>query len=322
MATMQALVFEGRLSLAEVPKPHIPGEALVRVSMAGICKTDVEICKGYMDFRGILGHEFCGVVEDSPDRTLVGKRVVGEINASCQACRWCAQGLGRHCPDRTVLGISGRNGAMAEYLTLPVANLLEVPPSVSDEMAVFVEPLAAALEIPDQVQIRPDSRVLVIGDGKLGLLIAMVLRLSGCEALLVGRHPEKLALFAGNNGRTITVDMLLQSSERFDLVVEASGSPRGWELAVDRVRPRGTIVLKSTYHGGLNFNPAALVINEITLVGSRCGPFAPALRLMEAGLVDPTPLISAVYSLDQAEEAFLKSQDKRALKVLLKVGHG
>jgi len=317
---MKALIFDGTLKLTDTPKPVPPsGEALVRVTTAGICNTDVEITRGYMNFRGVPGHEFVGIVEAADERELIGARVVGEINAGCGQCSWCAQGMERHCPNRTVLGIAGRDGAFAEYLCLPVKNLVRVPDSLSDEIAVFTEPLAAAMEILEQVKIEPSYRVLVLGDGKLGLLVAMVLRLTGCDLVLVGKHRDKLELFARGGGAVLLLDELKSSNERFDVVVEASGSPSGWDLAVSCVKPRGTVVLKSTYHGALNFNPAPLVIDEITVVGSRCGRFGPALRVLDAGLVDPTVLIAAVFPFDQAEEAFQRSQDRGALKILLKM---
>ncbi len=317
---MKALVFDGALTLKEIPVPDpAPGEALVRVRIAGICKTDVEITRGYMAFTGVPGHEFVGTVESSPEKDLVGSRVVGEINAGCGTCSLCRQGLERHCPDRTVLGILGRNGALAEYLTLPVANLIRVPDGISDTKAVFTEPLAAAVEILEQVAIRPADSVLIVGDGKLGMLVAMVLRLTGSHVLMVGKHPDKLEIWRGMGGVTILLDQLEAASDRFDVVVEASGHPSGWGLAMRKVKPRGTIVLKSTYHGALDFNTAPLVIDEITVVGSRCGQFAPALRLMDAGLVDPLPLMTAVYTLEEAEEAFKKSQEKGAHKILLKM---
>lgn len=317
---MKALVFDERLSLQDAPVPNpLPDEALVKVRMAGICKTDVEIVKGYMDFHGVPGHEFVGTVERSSDPQQVGLRVVGEINSGCRECSFCRKGLERHCPHRTVLGILGRDGAMAEYLTLPASNLLPVPPSLPDEKAVFTEPLAAALEILEQVKIQPADRVAVIGDGKLGLLICMVLRLTGCDLVLVGKHPEKMKLFTDMKGSTIFLDEFCARDDHYDVVVEASGHQSGWELAVSRVKPRGVIVLKSTYHGSLNFNPAPLVIDEITVVGSRCGQFAPALRLMESGLVDPTPLISGIFPMDQAGEAFRVSQEPGNFKILLKM---
>lgn len=317
---MRALVFDGNLSLKEIPKPKAAGsEALVRVSVAGICKTDVEITKGYMGFQGVPGHEFVGVVEEAPNRDLIGRRVVGEINAGCGECRYCARGLERHCPNRTTLGILGRDGALAEYLTLPVSNLLPVPDNVTDEIGVFTEPLAAAVEILEQSHIQPNSRALVIGDGKLGLLVSMVLRLTGGDTLLVGKHPDKLALFSAQNGSTMLLERFANTSDRYDFIVEASGSPSGWDLAMSRINPRGVIVLKSTYHGSITYNSAQLVIDEITVMGSRCGPFAPALRLLERGLIDPSALISAVIPFSDAEEAFRIASGSQSLKVLLKM---
>ncbi|HTY25478.1 MAG TPA: alcohol dehydrogenase catalytic domain-containing protein [Desulfomonilaceae bacterium] len=320
MGLVKALVFREKLALEEVPKAIPgPGEALIKVSIAGICKTDVEISRGYMDFQGIPGHEFVGIVESSPDPRQVGTRVVGEINVGCGNCSQCRQGLERHCLSRTVLGILGRNGAFAEYLTLPASNLVCVPASLPDEKAVFVEPLAAALEILDQVAIRPTDRVLVIGDGKLGLLVSMALRPTGCDLQLVGKHPRKLDLFARLGGSVQVLEHFSGSEHGFDVVVEASGHPSGWEFALKMVKPRGTIVLKSTFHGSFNFNPAPLVINEITVVGSRCGKFAPALRLMESGIIDPTPLISGSFRLEDIEEAFKRSVEKEYIKVLVKM---
>ena len=287
--------------------------------MAGICKTDAEIIQGYMNYTGVLGHEFVGVVHQSPDPELLGKRVVGEINSGCGRCAYCRNGLERHCPHRTVLGIQGRNGAFAEYLALPQASLVPLPENLSNEKAVFTEPLAAALEILEQVKICPSGRVLVIGDGKLGLLVSMVLNLTGCDTLLVGKHPGKLDLFGRMGGKVMTVDALTERTEEFDVVIEASGHPSGWDLATNLVKPRGTLVLKSTYHGALDFNPASLVINEITVVGSRCGLFPPAIRILERGLIDPTSLISGVFPFDQAEEAFKQSLDSSTFKVLLKM---
>jgi threonine dehydrogenase-like Zn-dependent dehydrogenase len=320
---MKALVFEEKLALQDVPVPNpLPGEALVKVAVAGICKTDVEIVKGYMNFHGVPGHEFVGTVERSSDPRQTGLRVVGEINAGCGECSLCRSGLERHCRHRTVLGILGRDGAMAEYLTLPASNLVPVPDDLPNEKAVFTEPLAAALEILEQVKIQPAHRVAVLGDGKLGLLICMVLRLTGCDLVLVGKHPEKMKFFEDMHGSTIPLDAFRATDDRFDVIVESSGHPSGWELAVSRVEPRGTIILKSTYHGSLNFNPAPLVIDEITVVGSRCGQFAPALRLMESGLVDPSPLISAVFPMDRAGEAFRASQEPGNFKILLKMADG
>ncbi len=316
---MKALVFDGKTALKEVPRPKpAEGDALVRVLVAGICNTDVEITRGYMGFKGILGHEFVGTVEQCSNPDLTGKRVVGEINVGCGRCEFCRQHLERHCPERTVLGILGRDGAMAEYLALPESNLVVVPDNVPDEKAVFTEPLAAAVEILEQVKIEPNHRVLIIGDGKLGLLIAAVVRLTGCGPVLAGKHPEKMGLFSKQGGTALTLEELSATVERFDVVIEASGNPSGWDLAVERVKSRGTVVLKSTYHAALDFNPASLVIDEITVVGSRCGRLAPALRLMEQGLVDPTPLMSEVFPLEQAEEAIERAKESDSLKILLR----
>lgn len=317
---MKAFVFDGKPRLVEMEKPApSKEEALIKVRLAGICKTDLEIIKGYMDFQGVLGHEFVGSVEEARDETIIGRRVVGEINAGCGACSYCYRGLQRHCPNRTVMGILGRAGAMAEYLTLPLENLSVVPENVSDEKAAFTEPMAAALEILEQIKIEPNHRILVVGDGKLGLLVSMVLRLTGCDLLCVGKHDNKLKLLNDLAINTIKLDSVDQLGREFDMVVEASGNPGGWSLAVSKVKPRGAIVLKSTYHGAFDFNPAPLVIDEITVIGSRCGVFEPALRLMQRGLIDPLPLLSDILPLEKAEEAFQKSQDKGILKILLSI---
>lgn len=316
---MKALYFNGcNLELQERPIPENgEGESLVKVLLAGICRTDLEIMKGYMNFVGIPGHEFVGEVVKSANPKLVGKRVVGEINAGCGACDFCRHGMERHCSNRTVLGISGRDGAFAEYLTLPNSNLLEVPASVSNEKAVFVEPLAAALEILEQIHIPPASRVLIIGDGRLAVLISLVLRLTGCEFIVLGKHSNKVKLFEEIGARVSLLDDLRDTRGRFDFVVEASGSPSGWTLATEFVKPRGVIVLKSTYHGNLDFNAAILVINEISILGSRCGQFLPALRLLASDFVDPTVLISDSLGLDEFSEAFSKAKTSGVFKVLI-----
>jgi threonine dehydrogenase-like Zn-dependent dehydrogenase len=315
---MKALMYDGRMLMTDVPVPEPKtGEALVRVLIAGICKTDVEISKGYMNFRGIPGHEFVGIVQDSPDADQVGARVVGEINAGCGGCPLCAAGMQRHCSSRTVLGIDGRDGAFAEYLTLPASNLIPVPARLTNSKAVFAEPLAAALEILEQVPVQPGYRVLVIGDGKLGLLACSVLKLTGCDLVLVGKHREKMKIFGATGGTTVSLDRLSEISEPFDVVVEASGHTSGFEYAMRHLRPRGTLVLKSTYQGDLTLNAAPIVINEVSVVGSRCGKFEPALRLLAQGLIDPTPLIDTAFPFDQAEQAFRRSQETGALKVLL-----
>ncbi len=316
---MKAITFDGTLRLEDRPRPVPPhNEALIRIRMAGICKTDAEILRGYMNFSGILGHEFVGVVEEAPDNSMIGTRVVGEINCGCGVCPFCKKGLARHCPNRTVLGIQERDGVFAEFTTLPLENLFVVPEAVTDEAAVFVEPIAAALEVLEQIHIAPADTVAVIGDGKLGLLVSMALRLSGADVVLVGKHPEKMAIFQRLGGSAMTVADFRSSSRAFGTIVEASGNTSGWELAVHRVAPRGVIVLKSTYHGALTTDLSALVVNEITVVGSRCGQFAPALRLLERGLLDPLPLISEIYDSRHALAAFQKAVSPGVLKILIR----
>jgi len=312
---MKALRFErNELKLAEVELPRRAGEALVRVTTAGICNTDLEIVRGYAGFSGTLGHEFAGVVEESPDPSQVGRRVVGEINAGCGVCELCQRNDPRHCLNRTVLGIRTRDGAFAEYLSLPPQNLLAVPKNVSDRQAVFTEPLAAACEILDQVAIGPGRRVAVIGDGKLGQLIARVLATTGCDLTLVGRHARKLELAAKAGIQTTIAPF---DPPRFDLVVEASGSAAGLQLALDLVRARGTIVLKSTFHGDVQLNTSRIVVDEISVIGSRCGRFEKALALLEAGKVDVEPLIAGQFRLADGVAAMAEAARPGVLKVLL-----
>jgi 2-desacetyl-2-hydroxyethyl bacteriochlorophyllide A dehydrogenase len=294
------------------------GEALVRVRLAGICNTDLELLKGYMGFRGVPGHEFVGAVEkvNGKEEELIGKRFVGEINLACGACLLCAKGMGTHCEKRSVLGILSKDGALAEYLTLPISNLHEVPGALADEEAVFTEPLAAAYEILEQVNIDPHEKVLVIGDGKLGILIALVLKKTKAEVTLVGKHERKLAIARGQAVKAMHLDDLVRDSS-YDVVVEASGSAAGFEDALSMVRPRGTIVLKSTVARKREMNLTPLVVNEITLVGSRCGPFEPALRALAHKEIDVRPLITAVCRIDDALEAFEKAKEKDSLKVLV-----
>jgi alcohol dehydrogenase len=315
---MRALVFDGQLRLVtDHPRPAPgPGEALVRVSLAGICSTDLEITHGYMGFQGVLGHEFVGVVESAADASLIGQRVVGEINCSCGVCPTCVAGNSTHCPERTTLGIGGRDGALADYCVLPQRNLHPVPGAVPDEEAVFVEPLAAALEILEQVHLRPTQRVVVLGDGKLGLLVAQVVRLVGCELLAVGRHADKLAILERQG---ISTRLAGQADDvSADVVIDCTGQPEGFAAGRAMVRPRGTFVLKSTFHGQNEVNLTSLVVDEVRLIGSRCGPFPPALRLLQLRLVDVTGLIAGVYPLDQAITAFGHARTRGALKVLLR----
>ncbi len=294
---------------------------MVRVTLSGICNTDLEITRGYMGFHGVLGHEFVGLVEQAPDSVWIGQRVVGEINCVCGSCGACLRGDGTHCPHRTTLGISNRDGTLAEYCVLPLENLHRVPDGVRDEQAVFVEPLAAVLEIADRVHIRPTEQVIVVGDGKLGLLVAQVLRLTGCELCVVGRHESKLSVLARQGIDTcLERDVPAEAAvDMVDVVVDCTGHPDGFALARRLVRPRGKMVLKSTFHGDNQVNLTMLVVDEVTLVGSRCGPFAPALRLLQQGLVDVESLIDAVYPLAEGVAAFERAGTRGTLKVLVKI---
>ena len=297
-----------------IPVPA-SGEALIRVRRAGICNTDIELTKGYYPFTGILGHEFAGIVEQGPVN-LVGERVVGEINATCGDCEACRQGRPNHCSRRTVLGIVGRNGAFAEYLCLPVDNLYSVPEPVSLDAATFTEPLAAAVQILEQVSVESSDRVLIVGDGKLGQLVGVTLALVSDEVTVLGRHESKLAILRdcgletafGEPGRGV-----------YDVVVECTGNPAGFDLARAAVRPAGTIVLKSTYAGELTLDASALVVDEIRLVGSRCGPFQLALDLLSEGTIDVDRLVSDRFGLRDAPAAFARSGEPGVLKVLMEM---
>ncbi len=301
----------------DLPMPDPPaGEALVRVLAAGICNTDIELTRGYYPYTGVPGHEFVGVVERGPE-DIVGERVVGEINAVCRSCRACREGRSTHCENRTVLGIVGRDGAFAEYLTLPSDNLHLVPAHVSTEAATFLEPLAAALEIQEQVSVGPDDHVLVVGDGKLGQLIALTLAMTGCDLLVVGRHESKLGLLTAAGIATGTAEAV--TTNAFDVTVECTGDPGGFSVARRAVRPRGSLVMKSTYAGELALDASAVVVDELTLVGSRCGPFAPAVQLLADGTVDVKPLVHARYPLSEAVAAFEHAQRPGVLKVLLEI---
>ncbi len=300
-----------------IPEPQ-PGEALIRVLRAGICNTDLELLRGYYPYKGILGHEFVGVVEQGPAH-LLGQRVVGEINAACGDCRFCRQDQPTHCENRTVLGIVNRHGAFAEYLTLPIANLHCVPDNVPTDAATFTEPIAAALEIQQQVRVRETEKVLVVGDGKLGQLVAQTLALTGCDLLVVGRHAEKLANLSARGIPVGLADAVVDRA--FDLSVECTGNPEGFAIARRALRPRGTLVLKSTYAGKLAIDASSLVVDEITLIGSRCGPFAPALELLRTQQVDVSPLIQARYPLSEGLAAFDHAQKRGVLKVLLEISN-
>jgi threonine dehydrogenase-like Zn-dependent dehydrogenase len=307
----------GRVDVREAPRPVRPhGFALIRLLCAGICNTDLELQRGYYSFSGTPGHEFVGKVVEADDRALIGRRVVGEINLHCGACEWCRRNLGRHCPNRTVLGIVKHPGAFQEFLTLPERNLHFVPDSVSDEAAVFTEPLAAACEILEQVQIPCSSMVAVLGDGKLGLLIAQVLNAHGFRVRQFGRHAEKLRISERAGVETEIAGGSLPTAA-FQWVVEATGSADGLREAVRMTQPRGTIILKSTQHGLVGVDTAPVIVNEITVVGSRCGRFEPALDLIGRGLINVTDMISERRNLSDAPRAFEQAARKGTMKVLL-----
>ena len=312
----------GSLRVAEVGVPRAWGEALVRVALSGICNTDLEIARGYAGFAGTLGHEFVGVCEEAPGAEgLEGRRVVGEINAGCGRCELCAANDPRHCAARTVLGIVGRDGAHAEYLRLPAANLLVVPDEIPDERAVFTEPLAAACGVTERVRIEDGARVAVVGDGKLGLLCAQALAaLTSAEITLVGKHDSKLGIARRRGVETVRLDGsdAAKPARAFDVVVEASGSPAGLGLALSLLRPRGTLVLKSTFHGPTAFDSARVVVEEIAVVGSRCGRFAPALELLKSNRVDVESLIAEERPLADGVSAMARAAEGGVLKVLLR----
>jgi threonine dehydrogenase-like Zn-dependent dehydrogenase len=313
---MLALYFDGNLRLRDLPLPEPgPDEALIQVLLAGVCRTDLEVLRGYRAFTGVPGHEFVGLVEGPPESLWLGRRVVGEINIACGSCDLCRRGLGRHCRQRQFLGITRRPGTFAQYLTLPTANLHPLPEGIPDEAAVFTEPLAAALAVTDAAPNLAQSRALVVGDGNLGLLCALVLAVHGADVHLAGHYPEHLRLAKPYGVRGYLEQDL--TGRDYDVVVEASGSPIGLALALERVRPRGMVVLKSTYKGHYALDTAALVVPEVRLVGSRCGPFPAALRLLARGWIDPRPLISRSFPLADGTAALDFARQPGVLKVLL-----
>src|SRR5580704_13942550 len=330
---LAAVTRRNRVAVVQKPLPRLrQGRALVRVRLAGICNTDIEILRGYHNFHGTLGHEFVGEVvrvSSAKDRAWVGRRVVSEINLSCAGlgfrmpCSDCRRGIPTHCARRRVLGIIGHDGAFAEYLALPIANLHRVPAGISDEAAVFTEPLAAACEILEQVNIRAHREAAVIGDGKLAQLIARVLRASGPRVVMIGKHASKLRLarLAGIQTQKVSSPRAPRSNQ-FSLTVEATGSPSGLALAQRITVPRGTVVLKSTFHGAANVETWPMVVKELTVIGSRCGPFQPALALLRLGRVDPHPLISRVFPLEDAVAAIRYAQQPGVMKVLLRPEYG
>jgi len=316
---MRAIVYKGgKVSVKRSqpdPKPG-KGDLLIEVRQAGICRTDLEIVKGYMDFEGVMGHEFVGDVVGGP-REWRGKRVVAEINCVCEKCEMCRSGMANHCSRRTVIGINGRDGCFAERITVPIRNCHSLPDAVSDEAAVFVEPLAAAYQTIHQVAIEPRMKVAVLGAGRLGLLMAQVLATTDCQLEVIGRHSDKL-LFCDKKGiRTTLLKELLPRADR-DVVVECTGSPAGLELAMKLVRPRGTIVLKTTLAEAAAINTTPLVINELTLLGSRCGPFPEAINALARKQIDVLSMISKTFPLSKGLEALRAASDAHNIKVLLK----
>lgn len=317
---MLGLLLDGEPRVRDdLPEPaRAAGEALVRVRVAGVCDTDLQLARGYMGFRGVPGHEMVGEVVACDDPRWLGKRVVADINAGCGACEDCTQRDGHHCANRTVLGILGRSGAFAERMTIPERCLVEVPDALDDERAVFAEPLAAALHVLDELPSSPSgARALVLGDGKLGLLIAIALATSGVATTLVGHHADKLAIAKGKGVRTLLEAELAGAPREADLVVEATGSERGFARALALVRPRGTVVLKTTVAAKLEIDLAPLVIDEIKVVGSRCGDLARAVRALAAGEIDPSPMIVARYPLARADEALAQAGRRGTLKVIV-----
>lgn len=316
---MRALLFDGALHVdCTTPRP-LPGpdEALIRVRLAGICGTDLEVVRGYKGFAGILGHEFVGEVVSAPEEGWVGQRVCGEINVGCGACSFCRAALRSHCEHRTVVGILDRPGAFADFLTLPLENLHRVPDEIEDERAVFVEPLAAAFEMLDQVEVRAGLSVAVIGDGRLGNLCAQVMAAAGADVTVIGRHARKLAILSRLGLRT--AGMTTAPAGPYDIVVDATGSPSGLTEALARVRPRGTLILKSTYAGSFPLDLSTAVVNEITIIGSRCGPFNRALEALTRRSIDVTPMIDAVYPLECGLEAMERASAPGTMKVLLRM---
>lgn len=318
---MKALVFDRKLEFKnDLPEPpRKEGEAKIRVKLAGICNTDLEIIRGYMGFKGILGHEFVGIVVEADKKEIIGKRVVGEINCSCGTCEYCKIGLKKHCPNRSILGIYNRNGVFAEYVTLPETNLHVIPDNVSDEEAVFTEPLAAAFQILEQVHIKPTDKVIVLGDGKLGLLVAQVIQKTGCDIICIGRHQNKLSILQRLGIKTLLEKEIIEE-QIADIVIDCTGSPSGYDKALHLLKPwTGKLILKSTYAGVVELNLAPIVINEIAVIGSRCGPFPIALSALAEKKIHVKELISKQYPLEEGVEAFAYAETPSTLKVLLKI---
>ena len=321
---MKALVYENELKLDKnYPIPELKdNDVLIKTTMAGICNTDYEITKGYMGYKGVLGHEFVGVVKKvgkNAPQSLLNKRVVGGINLACDNCEWCHRGLQRHCPNRSTLGIYKKDGCFCEYFTLPYKNVIPISDKIDDITATFSEPLAAAYEIIEQIHIKPYQKVALVGDGKLGLCISLVFHTLNIDYVHIGKHSEKLKITGDLGEKTlllgeITPDMM----KSFDFVVEATGSVSGFETSANLTKPRGTLILKSTIAASQGLNLSGIVVDEITIVGSRCGQFPPIIRLLEKGLIDVKPLVDSIYNVDDFESAFKKNAEKNTLKVLVK----
>ncbi len=316
---MRAVLYDNGVSYSASYADAEPraGECVVKVHLAGICATDLEIIKGYMGFVGVLGHEFVGTVESGSSRWQ-GRRVVGEINCACRSCDMCQAGLSSHCRNRSVIGISGHDGCFADYVTVPEINLHEVPDSISDEEAVFVEPLAAAYQVVKQCPIEPRANVAVIGTGRLGLLVAQVLAVTGCKLLAVGRNPKTLLFCEKKHIQTVPTTELVTRQDR-DVVVECTGAPEGFNIALQMVRPRGSVVLKSTFAAPGNLNLAPVVINEINVLGSRCGPFADALDALARKEIDVSSMVSRTFRIERGGEALEAAAAPDNIKVLLKI---
>ena len=314
---MKAVFFDGKnLTLHNnYPKPE--GVSLVKVNLAGICGTDLEILDGYMEYSGVLGHEFVGTVVSSKNSEIIGKRVVGEINAGCEKCDFCKKGIQRHCPNRSVLGILKHDGTFAEYLSLPEKNLHLIPDSITDEQAVFVEPLAAAFEIREQLVLNPNWNVAIVGDGKLAQLISKVLKLSCSNVVCFGRHENKLSNLK-KVGIATKVDIVSFDEQSFDLVVEATGHSSGFGDAMRLVRPRGTVILKSTIASRENLDLTPTIVNEITVIGSRCGLFKPAIDALATGIISIDDMVDSTFSLDDLSEAIKRAREPQSMKVFIK----
>jgi len=321
---MKALVFDDVLKLDKnYPNPIAKdNEVLIKTSLVGICNTDYEITKGYMGYSGVLGHEFVGVVESvgaNCDKSLIGKRVVGEINCACNDCEMCHKNLQRHCPNRSTLGIWQKDGCFSEYFALPKENVLTISDNIDDVTATFTEPLAAAYEILEQIHIQPTDKVAILGDGKLGLCISLVFSAMNVDYVHIGKHEDKLEISKKLGAKTMLLNELTDADKKsFDIVIEATGSTGGFETSASLVKPRGVLVLKSTITAKEGLNLASIVVDEITIVGSRCGQFKPILRLLEQNKIDIKPLVSGIYSVDEFEAAFKKNEEKGVLKVLVK----